>query len=136
MYRYISPIDQQDLGTLAAEVDPTAPGGGMHLNFDVILRRCGHAWMTMLKELGGFGKGVIVPRLEVDYHREVGTGELVIDVSVIHVGRTSFRLRLDASQDGDLAARAEVVLVVFDYDGKTPMALSAEQREALARHAA
>jgi acyl-CoA thioesterase FadM len=136
VYRYVSPVLDHDLGTLAAEIDPTAPGGGRHLNFDVILRRCGLAWMTLLKELGVFGHGVIVPRLEVDYHREVGAGELVIDVAVIKVGRTSFRLRLDACQDGELAARAEVVLVVFDYDGKTPLPLSPEQREALAPYVA
>lgn len=134
MHRYVSPVHATDLDTLAAEVDPTAPGGGSHLNFDVILRRCGLAWITMLQELGGFGRDVIVPRLEVDYHREVGAGELVIETVVLSVGRTSFRLRLDVLQDGELAARAEVVLVTFDYGGKAPKPLSSDQREALAPH--
>lgn len=85
----------------------------------------------MLNELGGFGSGVIVPRLEVDYHREVGEGELVIDVEVLKVGRSSFRLGLDVRQRGDLAARAEVVLVVFDYSSRRPIPLSDQQRAAL-----
>lgn len=133
MHRYVSPVLDADLGTLAPEVDPTAPGGGAHLNFDVILRRCGLAWITMLDELG-FGRALIVPRLEVDYHREVGAGELVIETVVVSVGRTSFRLRLDVTQDGELAAQAEVVLVALDDDGQTPKPLSSEQRAALAPH--
>lgn len=136
VYRYDSTVGPGDIGSLARAVDPTAPGGGEHLNFDVILRRCGHAWMLMLNELGGFGSGVIVPRLEVDYHREVGLGDLAIEVVVVQVGRTSFRLRLHVLQAERLAARVEVVLVVFDYERKTPMPLTAEQRQALARHAA
>lgn len=134
MYRYLSPVLDSDLGTLAAELDPTAPGGGKHLNFDVILRRCGLAWMTFLAELDVFGLGMIVPRLEVDYHREVGAGELEIEVRVIRIGTTSFRIRIDVLQHGKLAAQAEVVLVVFDYDTKAPRKLSAEQRAALEPH--
>lgn len=131
MFTHCSVVRDADLGTLAAELDPTAPGGGAHLNFDVILRRCGHAWMALLGQLGCFGSGVIVPRLEVDYHREVGRGELVVDVGVLSVGRSSFRLRLDVRQDGHLAAQAQVVLVVFDYDGRTALPLSEVQRTAL-----
>lgn len=136
MFRHATPVHDADLGTLAAELDPTAPGGGRHLNFDVILRRCGHAWMALLTQLGCFGDGVIVPRLEVDYHREVGVGELVVEVVVLSVGRTSFRLGLDVLQHGERAAHAEVVLVTFDYDGKTPLELSEAQRAALQQHAA
>lgn len=134
VYRYLSAVRDSDLGTLEAEHDPTAPGGGMHLNFDVILRRCGLAWMTLLTELECFGLEVIVPRLEVDYHREVGSGELEIEVRVIKIGTTSFRLRLDVLQERQLAAQAEVVLVVFDYDRKAPQKLSTEQRAALELH--
>lgn len=134
MHRYVSPVLESDLGTLALEIDPTAPGGGAHLNFDVILRRCGLAWMTMLQELGCFGRESIVPRLEVDYHREVGAGDLVIETVVVSLGRTSFRLRLDVTQADELAARVEVVLVAFDYARKAPKPLTTEQREALAPH--
>ncbi|MCU1693405.1 MAG: hypothetical protein JWM64_2496 [Frankiales bacterium] len=135
MYRHLSAVRDDDLDTLAAELDPTAPGGGRHLNFDMILRRCGHAWMALLTELDCFGSGVIVPRLEVDYHREVGVGELVVEVRVLHVGRTSFRLGLDVRQHDELAARAEAVLVSFDYPGQQPLELTETQRAALRTHA-
>lgn len=131
MFTHLSTIGPDDLGTLAAEVDPTAPGTGHHLNFDQILRRCGHAWMAFLAESGEFGSGVICPRVEVDYHREIGVGPLAVDVSVVSVGRTSFRLRLDVRADGELAASAQAVLVCFDYATRTPLPLTSGQREEL-----
>lgn len=90
MYRHSSAVTDADIEPLMADVDPTAPGYGRHLTFDRILRRCGIAWMTFLDSLGEFGTGVIVPRLEVDYAREVEVGTLDVDVRVLAVGRTSF----------------------------------------------
>jgi acyl-CoA thioesterase FadM len=134
VFTHSSEVLPEHLGTLAAELDPTAPGTGHHLNFDQILRRCGHAWMAFLGELGSFGTGVIVPRVEVDYHREVGLGPLDVDLAVLTIGRTSFRVRLDVRQHGELAASAQVVLVVFDYGSRVPLPLTREQRTALAAH--
>lgn len=116
--------------------DPTAPGRDFHLNFDQILRRCGYAWLAFLRQAddGMFGSGVIVPRLEVDYSAEVGRGLLHVDISVVHVGTTSFRLAHVVTQDGVVAARVEVVLVVFDDLGGTPLALSDDQRTFLQSH--
>lgn len=133
-HRYTSAVREEDLRTLAAEVDPTAPGTGHHLNFDQILRRCGHAWMDLLTGTGVFGTGIICPRVEVDYHREVGAGPLDVDVVVLSVGRTSFVLRLDVQQHEQLCARAVVTLVAFDYDARRPHPLDADQRAALGRH--
>lgn len=130
VYRHVSTVVPEHLGTFA-ELDPTAPGRGGHMNFDVVLRRCGHAWSAMLAELGGFGDATIVPRLEVDYHSEVGVGELVVEVRVLSLGRTSFRLRCSALQDDVLCARAEVVLVAFDYAGGQPVPLTPAQRALL-----
>ena len=134
MFTHVGTVLPSDLGTLAAEVDPTAPGTGHHLNFDVILRRCGHAWMAFLASLGGFGDGVICPRVEVDYHREVGAGSFDVEVSVLSVGRTSFRLRLNCRAEGELAASAQAVLVCFDYAARQPLPLRPEQRAALEQH--
>ena len=131
MFTHASTVGPDDLGTLAAEIDPTAPGTGHHLNFDSILRRCGHAWMAFLASTGEFGSGVIVPRVEVDYFREVGAGSFEVDVSVVSVGRTSFRLRLDCRAEGELAASAQAVLVCFDYATRTPLPLTDGQRAAL-----
>lgn len=130
MFRHESKVLPEHLGTFA-ELDPTAPGRGGHMNFDMILRRCGHAWSAMLGELGCFGDATIVPRLEVDYHGEIGAGELVVEVRVLSIGRTSFRLRCNVLQDDVLAARAEVVLVAYDYRTQRPVPLTDQQRTAL-----
>lgn len=135
MYRHTSDVVQEDLRSLAAEIDPTAPGYASHLNFDQILRRCGHAWIAFLGSLDGLlGTGMIVPRVEVDYHREVDLGALEIDVVVLTLGRTSFRLGLTVRQAGEVATTVEVVLVMFDYAGRTPQLLTESQRAALEAH--
>jgi acyl-CoA thioesterase FadM len=131
VFTHASEVLPEHLGTLAAEIDPTAPGTGHHLNFDAILRRCGHAWMAFLGATGAFGSGVIVPRVEVDYFREVGVGAFEVEVSVLSVGRTSFRLRLDCRSEGEAVASAQAVLVCFDYETRTPLPLTDEQRAAL-----
>ena len=131
MYRHSSTVTDADIRPLTQEVDPTAPGYGNHLSFDAILRRCGLAWTTFLNDLGGFGSGVIVPRLSVDYLSEVNLGSLDIDVSVTKVGTTSFTVRCAVSQDGRPCANVDVVLVCFDYTGRTPVPLTPEQRSAL-----
>ena len=134
--RHRSTVTEADIRPLTAEVDPTAPGYGNHLSFDAILRRCGIAWTTFLRELPGFGTGVIVPRLQVDYLREVDVGPLDIDVHVTKVGTTSFTVRCSVMQHGNPCADVDVVLVSFDYDGRTPRPLTEDQRVALQAHAA
>lgn len=128
-----SEVVPEDLRSLAAEVDPTAPGYASHLNFDQILRRCGHAWIAFLGDIG-FTGGVIVPRVEVDYAAEVGLGPLAVEITVLRLGGTSFRLAMAVSQDGAPAARAEAVLVHYDYATRTPVPLTPAQREALSAH--
>jgi acyl-CoA thioesterase FadM len=134
VHRHVSPVAPEHLGTFA-ELDPTAPGRGGHMNFDMILRRCGHAWTGMLDELGCFGTATIVPRLEVDYRAEVGAGELVVDTQVLHVGRSSFRLGQSVQQDGTVVADVQVVLVSYDYATGGAVPLTDQQRAALAQHA-
>ena len=134
--QHSSTVSDDDIRPLTAEVDPTAPGYGNHLSFDAILRRCGIAWTTFLHELPGFGTGVIVPRLQVDYLREVDVGPLDIDVRVTKVGTTSFRVRCTVTQLDRRCAEVDVVLVSFDYDGRTPVPLTDDQRELLGLHRA
>ena len=134
--RHRSTVTDDDIRPLTAEVDPTAPGYGNHLSFDAILRRCGIAWTVFLHELPGFGTGVIVPRLQVDYLREVDVGPLEIDVRVTKVGTTSFTVRCTVTQHGNPCADVDVVLVSFDYDGRTARPLTSDQRAALQAHAA
>ena len=126
----------EDVSVVGGTLDPTAPGRGEHLTFDRILGRCGNAWMGFLSELGGFGVEIICPRVEVDYLREVGAGDLLIDVRVLSVGRTSFRLRMDLRQHDVAVADAEVVLVAFDYATGASVPLTPTQRAALEGHLA
>ena len=136
MYRHTSPVLPEHVSLIGGTLDPTAPGRGEHLTFDRILGRCGEAWMAFLRDLGGFGVEIICPRVEVDYLREVGAGDRVVDVSVLHVGRTSFRLGMELSQHDQPVARAEVVLVAFDYTAGASVALTPAQRAALSTHLA
>jgi len=129
--RYSSTVTDDDIHPLTAELDPTAPGYGDHLSFDAILRRCGLAWTTFLNGLDGFARGVIVPRLTVDYRSEVNRGTLDIDVAVVRVGTTSFTVRCTVTQDGRPCADVDVVLVCFDYTGRRPVPLTDEQRSHL-----
>ncbi len=132
MFTHVTEVLPEDVSVIGGTLDPTAPGRGAHLTFDKILGRCGQAWMAFLADLGGFGVEIICPRVEVDYRREVSAGELRIDVTVLYLGTTSFRLRLDVRQGGELAAQAEVVLVAFDYAQGASVALTDAQRKALA----
>ena len=134
MFRHALTITDDDTTVLHFGGDPTAPGFGQHLTFDQILKRCGGAWSAFLDSLGDFGTGVIVPRVEVDYHREVLSGDLTIDVDVVSVGRTSFRLRLACSQGGLPVATVHVVIVSFGYDERGPLPLTDKQRSSLLPH--
>jgi acyl-CoA thioesterase FadM len=134
MFTHTSPVLPEDVSVIGGRLDPTAPGRGAHLTFDRILGRCGEAWMAFLAELGGFGVEIICPRVEVDYLREVGAGDLVIGVCVVSVGRSSFRLRLAVEQQSRPVAQVDVVLVAFDYGTGSSVVLTEGQREALQRH--
>ncbi len=134
MFHHAATVTDDDTTVLHFGGDPTAPGFGQHLTFDQILARCGAAWSAFLDDLGVFGTGVIVPRVEVSYHREVLTGDLGIDVVVLSVGRTSFRIRLVVNQAGQAAATVEVVIVSFGYDERGPLLLTEEQRSLLEAH--
>ena len=134
MYTHTTPVLAEQVSVIGGTLDPTAPGRGAHLTFDRILGRCGEAWMAFLSDLGGFGVEIICPRVEVDYLREVGAGDLVVDVAVARVGRTSFRLRMALAQHGETVARAEVVLVAFDYVAGGSVPLTDGQRAALEAH--
>lgn len=131
MYRSTTSVTPEDTRPLIADVDPTAPGYGYHLSFDRILRRCGLAWTEFLHSTGAFDGGVIVPHLSVDYLAEVGEGALDVDVSVLSVGRTSFRILCTVQQAAVVAAKVEVALVSYDYTGRTAVPLTAAQRTVL-----
>ncbi len=134
VFRTSTSVTPEDTRPLIADIDPTAPGYGNHLSFDRILRRCGLAWTEFLNALGSFDGGVICPHLSVDYLSEVSEGTLDVDVVVMSVGGSSFRVLCTVFQDDRLAARVEVVLVSFSYDDRSAVALTERQRADLHAH--
>jgi acyl-CoA thioesterase FadM len=134
--RYSSIVTSEDARPAVLDIESTAPGYGTHLPFHLILQRCAVAWRAFLRETPGFEEGadgVIVPHVSADFLAEVRVGSVEIAVNVVEVGTTSFRVRCDIVQGDALCARVHVVLVRFDYEGGSAVALSHRQREGLAR---
>lgn len=134
MFRSTTSVTPEDTRPLIADVDPTAPGYGNHLSFDRILRRCGLAWTEFLNSLGSFDGGVICPHLSVDYLGEVHEGSLNVEVAVLSVGGSSFRVLCTVLQEEAVAARVEVVLVSFSYASRSAERLTDRQRADLHAH--
>ena len=72
------------------------------------------------------GVGLILARLEVDYLRQLyyRVGErLCVRSWVTRLGTKSFTVRQELNQDGEVAIRADVVMVLFDFatDSSRPM---------------
>jgi acyl-CoA thioester hydrolase len=75
--------------------------------------------------------GVILARLEVDYLRQLyyRTGERVCVRSwVTRLGTKSLTLRQELVQDGEVAIRADVVMVLFDFATDTSRAMTDGER--------
>ena len=75
--------------------------------------------------------GMILARLEVDYLRQLyyrGNEPLCVVSRVIRLGTKSLTLRQELVQDDQVAIRADVVLVMFDFDSDTSRALTDEER--------
>ncbi|MCZ2857204.1 acyl-CoA thioesterase [Blastococcus sp. VKM Ac-2987] len=77
------------------------------------------------------GGGLILARLEVDYLRQlyyrVGE-ELCVRSWVTRLGTKSFTLRQELAQDGEVAIRADAVLVVFDFAANASRAMTDSER--------
>jgi acyl-CoA thioesterase FadM len=133
--RYSSVVTPEDARPALLDLEPTAPGYGTHLPFQLILQRCVVAWRAFLRETPGFeggADGVIVPHVSADFLAEVRVGSLEVAVNVVEVGTSSFRVRCDVVQDDKVCAQVHVVLVHFDYAVGSAVALSHRQREGLA----
>ena len=77
------------------------------------------------------GGGLILARLEVDYLRQLyyRVGEqLTVCSWVTRLGTKSFTVRQELVQDGEVAIRADVVLVVFDFATNTSRAMTDDER--------
>jgi acyl-CoA thioester hydrolase len=77
------------------------------------------------------GGSLILARLEVDYLRQLyyRVGErLCVTSWVSRMGTKSFTVRQELTQDGEVAIRADVVMVQFDYGSDASRALTDEER--------
>ena len=75
--------------------------------------------------------GLILARLEVDYLRQLyyRVGErLCVRSTVTRLGTKSFTVRQELIQDDEVAIRADVVMVVFDFATDSSRALSDGER--------
>jgi acyl-CoA thioester hydrolase len=80
---------------------------------------------------GGPGGSVILARLEVDYLRQLyyRVGEqLCVSSWVTRLGTKSFTVRQELAQDDQVAIRADVVMVLFDFETDASRAMSGEER--------
>ena len=79
----------------------------------------------------GHRADLILARLEVDYLRQLyyRVGErLVVRSWVRRLGTKSFTVRQELIQDGEVAIRADVVMVQFDYASDSTRAMTDEER--------
>jgi acyl-CoA thioester hydrolase len=77
------------------------------------------------------GGSMILARLEVDYLRQLyyRVGERVpVSSWVTRIGTKSVTVRQELVQDGEVAIRADVVMVMFDFATDTSRPLSDDER--------
>jgi acyl-CoA thioester hydrolase len=79
----------------------------------------------------GVGSGLILVRLEIDYLRQLyyRVGErLVVRSTVTRLGTKSFTVRQELLQDGEVAIRADAVMVGFDFEADASRPLGDAER--------
>jgi acyl-CoA thioester hydrolase len=111
--------------------DPDSLG---HVNHARALSLIEDARLAMVDGPGG---SVILARLEVDYLRQLyyRVGERPCVVSwVTRLGTKSFTVRQELVQDGQVAIRADVVMVMFDFATDTSRALTDDERAHWSRY--
>ena len=111
--------------------DPDSLG---HVNHARALSLIEDARLAMVDGPGG---SVILARLEVDYLRQLyyRVGESPCVVSwVTRLGTKSFTVRQELVQDGQVAIRADVVMVMFDFATDTSRALTDDERAHWSRY--
>ena len=80
---------------------------------------------------------LILARLEVDYLRQLyyRSGERLRVRSWVHrLGTRSFTVRQELIQDGEVALRADVVMVQFDYASNSTRPLTDDERAHWSRY--
>lgn len=104
--------------------DPDSLG---HVNHARALSLLEDARLAMAPE----GGQLILARLEVDYLRQLyyRVGErLCVGSTVTRLGTKSFTVRQELEQDGEVAIRADMVMVVFDFATDSSRAMTDAER--------
>jgi acyl-CoA thioester hydrolase len=113
--------------------DPDSLG---HVNHARALSLLEDARLAMAEEAQG-GVGLILARLEVDYLRQLyyRTGERLCVRSVVtRLGSKSFTVRQELLQDDEVAIRADVVMVLFDFATDTSRTMTDQERQFWSRY--
>jgi acyl-CoA thioester hydrolase len=108
-----------------------------HVNHARALSLLEDARVAMAAGVPGGQPGIILARLEIDYLRQLyyRTGErLVVRSCATRVGTKSFTVRQELVQDDQVALRADVVLVLFDFATDSSRAMTAAERDHWARY--
>ena len=118
--------------------DPDTYG---HVNHARALSLIEDARLAMAGGAPGVAPGrqpdVILARLEVDYLRQLHyrVGEVLpVHSWVTRIGTKSFTVRHELLQDGQVAIRADAVIVLFDIASNASRALTDEEREYWGRY--
>ncbi|TFV89526.1 thioesterase family protein [Blastococcus sp. CT_GayMR16] len=80
---------------------------------------------------------LILARLEADYLRQLyyRVGErLAVFTGVVRLGGKSFTVRQELVQDGEVAIRADIVMVTYDFAADTSRPISDAERERWGRY--
>ena len=115
--------------------DPDSLG---HVNHARALSLLEDARLAMADEAPG-DVGLILARLEVDYLRQLyyRTGERLCVRSVVaRLGAKSFTVRQELIQDDEVAIRADVVMVLFDFATDTSRPMTDQERRFWSRYQA
>jgi acyl-CoA thioester hydrolase len=113
--------------------DPDSLG---HVNHARALSLLEDARLAMADEAPG-DVGLILARLEVDYLRQLyyRTGERLCVRSVVaRLGAKSFTVRQELIQDDEVAIRADVVMVLFDFATDTSRVMTDQERQFWSRY--
>lgn len=112
-----------------------------HVNNARVIEYMQEARALFLKEevraAGGHAEAVVVRKMDAEFLRPItdASGPVRVEVSVVHLGTSSFTLRhVVKDVDGTVCAAGDALLVAFDVQSETSRPLSDVERDVLGRH--
>jgi acyl-CoA thioester hydrolase len=104
-----------------------------HMNNAVYATFLEQARIAFLRPRGADQSTMILARLEIDFRRQVSTGDTVeIEVRPSGVGTKSFALEYTLRVGSQVVAEAKTVLVSYDYAAERTVEVPTDLRAALA----